>query len=324
MIPNERKEMICKKYFNIIELIYKIGNGLFFRKDLFQFSNKFYCYSKSDFVNALEDLENAEIIERIRIGRATIIKLKKYALRYITGNKRDSMSSITVNGNRIVKLAFLTQVIWEWYGKEEITFMDMVMDINKYSSFLLKEREGHLFLNKFSYLVDTEDMEIYKNEVEALRKSYSNALSNLNKKNNGANNFKLASNEETIVKEFNANNLLKINYFVYDMEEVFIIYVMDYRRNIFVDRYLNFINEAYTYFFRKFKKPIKFITVGNDGNNRFIVDDYILEEYLIKNDLEFAWREGNLMLSSKYVHTNIKNNIDYTSIKGDIILTKVS
>ena len=114
-------------------------------------------------------------------------------------------------------------------------------------------------------------------------------------KNNRSNNFKLALNEETIVREFNVNNLIKRNYFVYDMEEVFIIYVMDYRQNIFVDRYLDFINEAYTYFFRKFKKPIKFIIVGNYLNNKFVVDDHILEEYLLKNDLEFAWREGNLM-----------------------------
>jgi len=324
MITNERKEMICKNYFNIIEIVYKIGNGIFFRKDLFKFSNKFYYYSKSDFVNALEDLENAEIIERVRIGVATLIKLKKYAIRYITGSEREHVSSIRITGNKIVKLAFLTQIIWDWYGKEDITFLEMVTDINKYSSFRLKEKYGHVFLNKFSYLVDTEDMEIYKNEVEALRKSYFNACSNLDKKNNRANNFKLTLNEETIVREFNVNNLIKRNYFVYDMEEVFIIYVMDYRQNIFVDRYLDFINEAYTYFFRKFKKPIKFIIVGNDVNNKFAVDDQILQTYLVKNDLEFAWRNGNLMLSSKYVHTIIKNNIDYTSIKGDIILTAVS
>lgn len=324
MITNEKKEMICEKYFNIIEIVYKIGNGIFFRKDLFKYSNKFYYYSKSDFVNALEELENAEIIERVRIGVATLIKLKKYAIRYITGSEREHVSSIRITSNKIVKLAFLTQIIWDWYGKEDITFLEMVTDINKYSSFRMKERFGHVFLNKFSYLVDTKDREIYENEVEALRKSYFNACSNLDKQNNRAYNLKLDLNEEIIVKEFNVNNLIRRNYFVYDMEEVFIIYVIDYRQNLSVDGYLNFVNEAYNYFFRKFKKPIKFIVVGNDISNKFVVDDQILQDYLVRNDLESEWRDGKLMFSSKYVSIIIKKNIDYTSIKGEIILTDIS
>lgn len=257
MITNERKEMVCKKYFDIIQIVYKIGNGLFFRKDLFHFSKKFYYYSKSEFVNALEELENAEIIERVRIGVATLIKLKKYAITYITGNDREHISGIRITGNKIVRLAFLTQIIWDWYGKEDITFMELITDINKYSSFRLKERYGHVFLNKFSYLADAKDMEIYENEVEALRKSYFNACSNLDKKNNKADKLKLALNEEIIVNEFNVNNLIRRNYFVYDMEDVFLIYIIDYRQNLSVDRYLNFVNEAFNYFFRKFKKTYK-------------------------------------------------------------------
>ena len=308
MITNEKKEMICEKYFNIIEIVYKIGNGIFFREDLFKYSNKFYYYSKSDFVNALEDLENAEIIERVRIGVATLIKLKKHAIRYITGSEREHVSSIRITGNKIAKLAFLTQIIWDWYGKEDITFLEMVTDINKYSSFRIKERYGHVFLNKFSYLVDTEDMEIYENEIEALRKSYFNACSNLDKQNNRANNFKLAPNEEIIVKEFNVNNLIRRNYFTYDMEGFLIIYVIDYRQNLSVEGYLNFVNDAYNYFFRKSKKPIKFIVVGNDVNNKFVVDDQILQDYLVKNNLELEWIDGKLMFSSKNVSATIKNS----------------
>lgn len=93
--------------------------------------------------------------------------------------------------------------------KRRHSVLEMVTDMNKYSSFGIKERYGHVFLNKFSYLVDTKNMEIYENEVEALRKSDANACSNLDKKDSRANNFKLAPNEEIIVKEFNVNNLIR-------------------------------------------------------------------------------------------------------------------
>lgn len=330
MITNERKEETCKKYFDIIEMVYEFGNGLFFRKDLFHFCKKFYGYSKKDFLSALMELKNSEVIETIKISNVTLIKLKKYALRNLTGKGRENIGSITITGQKITKLAFITQIIWKIYKVENITFSEVLRDLNKYSSFFLKEKEGHLFLQKFLYLIEIDEnivktqttKHMVNTEISTLLKNYNNSLSNLDKKNRLAK-IKLAENERRIIEEFNANSVLKLNYFVYDMEDVFYIYIIDYRQNISIDKYLNFLNEAYHYFSCRFKKPIKFITVSNNSEDIFIPDIDVFKDYLNKNDIWHDYQNEKLQIDIMYVDTVIKGNISYTTIKKDMVLKKI-
>ncbi|MGV8983840.1 hypothetical protein [Clostridium sp.] len=332
MITNMKKETTCKKYFDIIEMIYEIGNGLFFRKDLFHFCNKFYGYKKSKFIEAITDLQEAEIIDFIKIGRVTLIRLRKYALRYLTGKGRTSNSSITITGLKLAKLNYYIAIVWKLYKNQDLTFVQLIKDLNKYSNFFLKEKEGHLMLEKFKYLIDVENIanHNYKNvgennslieqDINALFKNYYNSFKNLGKIKTAK--FELADNEATIVAEFNANNILKLNYLCYDMEDVFIIYVIDYRNNIFLDKYLLFIQEAYRYFSGRFKKPIKFVTVSNDGDNMFVADNDVLVGYLSSQSL---WGEynNNMSFDTMYVDTMLKMNIDFTTIKKDTVLEKI-
>ncbi len=323
MITNAKKEATCKKYFDIIEIIYELGNGLFFRKDLFHFAEKFYGYNKVDYKSALTELQWAEVIEFIKVGNVTLIKLKKYGLRHITGLGRESVSSITITGSRINKLAFYIGIIWKIYERESMTFTQVLNDLNRYSSFFLKEKQGHLMLQQFKYLVNIEDNTIVmvENEIMALNKNYSNSINNLDR-NNKLSKLKLNNNESTIVDGFNPNNILKLNYFVYDFEDVFNVYIIDYRQNIFIERYLQFIKEAYNYFSTRFKKPIKFVTVGNNTDSMFIANNDILLAYFNDNRLESEYRNGMLKIDVMYIDTVLKVSMDYTTIKKNMVLTR--
>lgn len=194
MISNIRKEEVCNKYKEYLEVINKLCNKIMLQKHLEELCIKLnIAKDKFDVLKAVQELEKAEIIKKIRFMSSTnkFIIFKKYAIRYL--QKADSSQAVSavakINTNRryyesIFKTNFIIKVIIQSMIKANIDlnlenllkFIDSIncnilYNKNNISDFYRK--------NLFKYKNYLNRSEVDK-DINALDQQKENMLKNLN------------------------------------------------------------------------------------------------------------------------------------------------
>lgn len=121
MVSNERKQSMCEKYEELLNIINIIGDKMMLQKQFIELSIALGAVKdKFQAIKEIEELERAEIIKKIKFSGTTnkFILFKKYAIRYLArANKSSEVAGISsVNSNKkyienIMKVQFIITTI---------------------------------------------------------------------------------------------------------------------------------------------------------------------------------------------------------------------
>lgn len=184
MITNERKEIICQKYNDYLQIIYKLGNKMMLQKHLILLAMQLnVAKNKTEVLNAIKELEENEIIKRINFAGTSnkFIIFKKYAIRYINGAKKSSdvaaMKTFNTNTPYSVNI-FRVHIIINLYMQSlnqqsrSSTLEDLLLLIEQTnSSILLNKNDGlDYYLNNLSKFKQFLNLEEFNYDVVRLTK----------------------------------------------------------------------------------------------------------------------------------------------------------
>lgn len=178
---NQIKLEIAKKHRNYLILIYKIGNGVMFKKQIEEFAEKFMNTKRTSAQEILKELRDHDIVDYIQYQRAVVVKLKKFALQYLKECDRDQVSAVNITPTKIRKSAYISALILDLFANaEKVQFEVMLNFVETNSTFYLKEREGYKLLNMCSgfYKYPKE----VKMEADVFEKCSVNSKLNINSK----------------------------------------------------------------------------------------------------------------------------------------------
>lgn len=199
MIINERKEIICQKHNDYLQIIYKLGNKMMLQKHLILLAIQLnVAKNKTEVLNAIKELEEADIIKRINFAGTSnkFIIFKKYAIRYVTGAKKSSdvAAMKTFNTNlpyleNIFKVHAIINIYLPSFNKrsQSSTLEDLLSFIEQTnSSILLNKNHGlDYYLNTLQKKIFMEriDLSEFKTHVRKLEEEKLLRQVLLNKKN---------------------------------------------------------------------------------------------------------------------------------------------
>ncbi|WP_090677329.1 hypothetical protein [Paenibacillus tianmuensis] len=99
----------------------------------------------------LKELERNKIVEQIKLRNIVVIKLRKSAVCFLLGKNREEIASVQVNITRIMKSAFINEIIHKHICEKRIkpTFERVRNYYKTSSTFLCAEKENYKILQKY-------------------------------------------------------------------------------------------------------------------------------------------------------------------------------
>ncbi|WP_342533125.1 hypothetical protein MHB40_17975 [Lysinibacillus sp. FSL K6-0057] len=185
MITIQKKEEVAKQYSDILKIIYHLGKGIMWRTQLKQYLQQFFAISEKEFILALKDLTDADIIHIHRYCNRHIIRLKKFAIYYLTCKERASVASITFTTSKAIKSAYINAVLlYNLMQLEVVESLDLyIEEIAKRTTLLAKDKSNHHILTKLlsiqSYKHSWEKIRFEIEELERIRLTNIQKLQNV-------------------------------------------------------------------------------------------------------------------------------------------------
>ncbi|MCC3870025.1 hypothetical protein [Terrisporobacter mayombei] len=193
MVSNERKQLICEKYEEVLKIIDIIGDKMMLQKQFIEISIALGAVKdKFQAIKEIQELERAEIIKKIKFSGTSnkFILFKKYAIRYLAkANKSSQVAGISVvNSNKryiqnIMKVQFILTTIIPTAKKNniELTLDNLLVFIGQLNcNILYKDNCMYSFykglLNKTNLYFDKKEIE---EDFKLLKNEHNKRLSNL-------------------------------------------------------------------------------------------------------------------------------------------------
>lgn len=143
-----------------------------FRSHLVRFF-KLFGYRKADIDTAIIDLSSVDLLETIRFGNSHVLKLKKFAVYTLLKKKPTEVSSITVTTTKILRAAFLIELLLkkfqgyqsDFYEKGVVNAINTAKNLTSYTAFerknyqLLDSANRGKFLTRFGK-IELDDLKI--------------------------------------------------------------------------------------------------------------------------------------------------------------------
>ncbi|MDD9149750.1 hypothetical protein OYT88_14440 [Sporolactobacillus sp. CQH2019] len=177
MITHDQKLAACKvaKNDQLLRLVHVFGHGLIYRKHLINYMSYFYSTDPIDVGKQIKALDDLQLVERIKVAHVTLIKLRKFALSYLTNKPRESLASIRVTNYMRRKTAFVNESLWQTlqttFAGRKLTYDKVLTLVNdKSTMWLQKYPSGYHFLETLKQ--DSEDYLtlVGKREINRLKK----------------------------------------------------------------------------------------------------------------------------------------------------------
>lgn len=144
-ITEEDKIAVCKKYKDVIKIIYEIFDGQIFRKDLEKLCVKYHYCSESGFDRMMKILYHYSILKTVNIPTTEfdIVTLMNFAIQRI--EKKKKVKSITVNETKLLTSQYKFYYIntHPYYNSEKnkqgLSLFVLRQTLFKHSNFHIKE-----------------------------------------------------------------------------------------------------------------------------------------------------------------------------------------
>lgn len=149
LITKEKKERLCKEHKMLLELVYYFGKGIMFRQHILRYMNDFEGIHEINISKSLLELKANEIIDFQNLYGAKIIKLKKFAIFFLSGKERDNVTSVKFTLGKAKKSAYLNQIILNNTAlfKKKGYSLDAVMNYYlKSTTYFTKDKESFIRL----------------------------------------------------------------------------------------------------------------------------------------------------------------------------------
>lgn len=142
MITNQRKQSLCEAHKSLLELIWALGKGLMYKKHIEAYMEHFYGVKPQHTWAKLKELEENDVVQRIKLYNIVVIKLKKYAIRFLLGVERESIRSIEVTATKLNRTAYVNAMLLHHINTIPSLKRDYQSFLNKYylSSMFSKSR----------------------------------------------------------------------------------------------------------------------------------------------------------------------------------------
>lgn len=249
MITNARKESFCKANIELLELIWRIGKGLMYKKHIEAYMEHFFGQKPQDTWEKLKELEGADIVQRVRLYNIVVIKLKKYALRFLMGVERERIRSIEVTASKLMRNAYINAVILHHLKVDPIiTKLDYQRFLDRYypySTFFVARNQAYqvlsrLYVEKGLFFTEIEQ------EIDRLKEIQVRSLS-FSKKERG-NKYK---EKEVAEYTFNINSMEQGSVFIdyTTKKEGIHIAILDDKNNLSGGKIAEKIMRTYSYFY---------------------------------------------------------------------------
>lgn len=175
MITKQMKGKIAKQHNDILKIVYHLGKGIMWRTQLKQYLQLFFILSEKKLILALKELKEADIIHIHRYCNRHIIRLKKFAICYLTGRERESVASIPFTTSKAIKSAYINAVLlYNLMQLEIVESLDEYIDeVAKRTTLLAKDKSSHHILTNLlsiqSYQHSWEKVKLENEELERIR-----------------------------------------------------------------------------------------------------------------------------------------------------------
>ena len=327
MSLNQIKLEIAKKHRNYLTLIYKIGNGVMFKKQIEEFAEKFMNTKRTSAQEVLKELRNHDIVDYVQYQRAVVVKLKKFALQYLKECDRDQVGAVNVTPTKIRKSAYISALILDIFADiNDATLMGMFKYVDVNSTLFLKEREGYKLLNKFNdcykYPKDV------KMEANVFQKCSVNSKVNLNSKDKDMERYvpiiSNVINEKGVVEQnYHCNsiiqgytNILKSG----DGKNIY-VYLFDLTDNGSVSVLTKKIINFYNYFCSKLKGDVRtyfYICVSSSARYKMFFEQADkFDKAFSKANINIDYSVKDLSVASLFLNRkiamsaeNVENDMD--------------
>lgn len=154
MITNARKEKVSKANKHVLEVIWRLGKGLMYKKHIEAYMEHFFNQKPEVTWKKLKELEESDVVERVRLYNIVVIKLKKYALRFLLGVEREQIRSIDVTASKLMRSAYVHALILEHLKEVRLmTFVDYKMFLDRYcplSTFFIPRNTGYEVMERYA------------------------------------------------------------------------------------------------------------------------------------------------------------------------------
>lgn len=168
------KGKIAKQHNDILKIVYHLGKGIMWRTQLKQYLQRFFTLSEKELILALKELKEADIIHIHRYCNRHIIRLKKFAICYLTGRERESLASITFSSSKAIKSAYINAVLlYNLMQLETVESLEQYINkITKTTTFTAKNKSNHHILSNLlnSHLYE-HSRERISYEIEELNRT---------------------------------------------------------------------------------------------------------------------------------------------------------
>lgn len=111
MITQHQKEAVCKQHSDLVQIIWLFGGGLMFKSHVERYMEYFNRIKPFDTWQALRELEQSGLIERIKFYNVILVKLRKYAVCFLLNKERNQVASVSASLAKIKKTAFINEVV---------------------------------------------------------------------------------------------------------------------------------------------------------------------------------------------------------------------
>lgn len=203
MITNVRKEKLSKSNEQMLEVIWRLGRGLMYKKHIEAYMEHFFNQKPEVTWKKLKELEESDVVERVRLYNIVVIKLKKYALRFLLGVKREQIRSLDVTASKLMRSAYVQALILSHLKEDpRMTKLDYKMFLDRYclsSTFFVTRNTGFVVLEQYAKKGVFFEID---EEVDRLREIKEKSL------------FKKNEGKEIVEYKFNLNSMEQSSIFI--------------------------------------------------------------------------------------------------------------
>lgn len=302
VVTNARKQRVCEANKAILELIWLLGKGLMFKKHLEDYCLHFFNEKPESTWEKVKVLEEAEVIERIRLHNIVVIKLKKFALRFLLQVDREQVRSIEVTASKLMRSAYIHAIVLYHLKNVEI--------INKldYQAFM----ERYYPLATF-FVVRNRAYEVlrYSAEKGVLSEAIWEEIELLKEIRKRANSFDTSGKVNTV--RFNINSMEQASIFLEFVRKkqgntVFHIALLDDRNNLTAVKIAEKILKTYAYFYDFVAHTTRFeftIYVQNEERLKAITSKTAQRNF--KNYINNKTKNRSVVYNSQFIEIRYVN-----------------
>lgn len=202
----DTKGNLCIEHDSYLQIIFHLGKGVMLVKQLQEYMFVLEGQSKSTVYKRLRKLESSNIIEIIRYYNNNYIKLRKYALEFVTHKEKNNIKSITVNPTKLKRSIFHNAYILNNVDLKDFNAVTLIDYLLKNTTIFLADKKGYKFLEAFK----TEQNQFLRDEIAKLKSIRNSQLNNLTKSNKPVTKFNEPVTKKG-KKQINLNNMQSRN-----------------------------------------------------------------------------------------------------------------